>query len=339
MTSTEAINFVISELEAIVGNLPADDVPWVATQSAAYALLAKAYINKPVFTSEDRLTFSFDAADMDKVISNCNAIIDPGNYALEDEYFDNFTSDNGENSSEMIFCSNNVAGIESNNMRGSWMSGLHYNQTPSGWNGFTTLADFYNTFEADDQRRGGDFDPLTAETGLTAGFLVGQQYDKDGVELEDRQGNKLVFTPESPIMVSGPALETSGYRFMKYIPDMTAEDVPGNDFPFLRYADILLTKAEALMRKGDNTAALTIVNEVRAARGASALSSIDEATMLAERARELYYEGWRRTDLIRFGKFLDAWSEKAASDQKYLLYPFPSGQIVANPGLTQNPGY
>ena len=59
MSSSEAIAYVISELEAIVSNLPADDVPWVATQAAAYALLAKAYLNKAVFESEDRLTFSF----------------------------------------------------------------------------------------------------------------------------------------------------------------------------------------------------------------------------------------------------------------------------------------
>jgi hypothetical protein len=120
---------------------------------------------------------------------------------------------------------------------------------------------------------------------------------------------------------------------------MTGEDTPGNDFPFLRYADILLTKAEALMRKGDDGPALTIVNELRSVRGASELSGITLDELLAERARELYYEGWRRTDLIRFGKFLEAWSEKEASNQRYLLYPFPSGQIVANPDLKQNFDY
>jgi len=342
MSSSEAINFVITELEAIVGNLPADADPWMATKDAAYALLARAYLNKAVFESEDRQTFSFDGGDMDKVISNCDAIIGPGNFALEAEYFHNFTSDNGENSSEVIFCSNNIEAVQSNNMRGSWMSGLHYNQTPSGWNGFTTLADFYNTFEDGDQRKGGDFEPLTSTSGLTAGFLVGQQYNKDGVALEDRQGNPLAFTPESPIMVSGPTLEISGYRVIKYIPDMStaaSEETPGNDFVFLRYADVLLCKAEALMRKGDNDGAREIVNELRTTRGASTLTSIDEATFLAERARELFQEGWRRTDLIRFGKFLDAWSEKTASDPTYILYPFPSAQIVANPSLVQNPGY
>ncbi len=126
---------------------------------------------------------------------------------------------------------------------------------------------------------------------------------------------------------------------MKFIPDMTAEDVPGNDFPFLRYADVLLTKAEALLRTGNNAEALELVNEVRVIRGASAMTSLDEASLLAERGRELYQEGWRRNDLIRYGKFLEPWSEKPASDPKNLLWPFPSAQIVANPNLVQNPGY
>jgi hypothetical protein len=340
MSSSEAIEYVISELEAIIGNLPTDAEPWFATKAAANALLAKAYMNKAVYESADRLTFTFSAADMDKVITNCDEIISSGKFALEANYFDNFTSDNGENSSEMIFCTNNRAGVQSNSMRGTWMSGLHYNQTPGGWNGFTTLSDFYNSFEPGDMRRSDTLPTLKAQTGLTAGLLFGQQYNKDGVALEDRQHQPLSFTLESPIVVSGAALEVSGVRVIKFIPDMTAEDVPGNDFPFFRYADILLTKAEALMRKGDNAAGLAIVNNLRTVRGAPAMVSLDETSLLAERARELYVEGWRRTDLVRFGKFLQPWQEKPTTDDpKYLLFPFPSAQIVANPSLQQNPGY
>ena len=74
-------------------------------------------------------------------------------------------------------------------------------------------------------------------------------------------------------------------------------------------------------------------------RSSAAIENFSLDVLLAERARELYYEGWRRTDLIRFGKFLDAWSEKEASNPRYLWYPFPSGQIVANPDLKQNADY
>ncbi len=96
-----------------------------------------------------------------------------------------------------------------------------------------------------------------------------------GAALKDRQGNPLFFTLESPIIVSGAALEVSGVRVMKWIPDMTNEDIPGNDFPFFRYSDVLLMKAEALMRNGDNGGALTIVNQLRAVRGAAPMASIN----------------------------------------------------------------
>lgn len=339
MSSSEAIEFVISELTEIIDNLPASSVPWVANKSAANALLAKAYLNKAVYASEDRLTFTFNNEDMNQVIANCDAIINSNKYSLMASYFQNFTSDNGENSTELIFSNNNIAGVSSNTMRGFWMSGLHYNQTPSGWNGFTTLADFYNSFEQTDTRRGYELPTLKAQTGLMAGLLYGQQYNAAGQALTDRQGNPLFFTLESPIIATGAALEVSGVRIMKWIPDMTAEDVPGNDFSFFRYADVLLMKAEALMRSGNSAAALIIVNELRTFRGATALASVDETSLLAERGRELYMEGWRRNDLIRFGKFLEPWSEKPASTSTYLLFPIPSTQIVANPNLTQNPGY
>jgi hypothetical protein len=340
MSSSDAINFVISELKTIIPNLPDNVPPMQASKAAANALLAKAYMNKAVFESADRKTFTFSADDMNSVVTYCDAIINSGKYALEANYFNNFTSDNGTNSSELIFCTNNRAGVQSNSMRGTWMSGLHYNQTPSGWNGFTTLAEFYNSFDAADTRRGMELPDLKATYGLRAGLLFGQQYNKDGVALKDRQGNPLSFTLESPIIVSGAALEVSGVRIIKFIPPATNEDVPGNQFPFFRYADILLTKAEALMRTGNNSGALTIVNQLRTVRGASALASIDEASLLAERGREMYGEGWRRTDLIRFGKFLEPWDQKTTTDDpKYLLFPFPSAQIVANPSLKQNPGY
>ena len=340
MSSSEAIDFVISELKAIMPNLPDFVHPWVANKAAANALLAKAYLNKAVFESADRKTFTFPAEDMTSVITYSDAIINSGKFDLEANYFENFTYDNGTNSTELIFCCNNIAGIQSNSMRAFWMSGLHYNQTPSGWNGFTTLADFYNSFDATDTRRGMELPDLKATYGLRAGLLYGQQYNKDGVALKDRQGNPLFFTLESPIIVSGAALEVSGVRIMKFIPPATNEDVPGNKFPFFRYADVLLMKAEALMRTSNNAGALDIVNQLRTVRGAPPLATIDETSLLAERGRELYDEGWRRQDLVRFGKFLLPFGGKPTTDDPiYLLFPFPSAQIVANPSLKQNPGY
>ena len=106
-----------------------------------------------------------------------------------------------------------------------------------------------------------------------------------------------------------------------------------------RYADVLLMKAEALLRTGAAATALPIVNSIRTARGATALGSLTADNLLDERGRELYWEGWRRNDLIRFGKFLGAWQEKAASGSERLLFAIPNEQLAVNPNLTQNPGY
>jgi hypothetical protein len=108
-------------------------------------------------------------------------------------------------------------------------------------------------------------------------------------------------------------------------------------------------KAEAIMRGGTGatnaggygTTALAIVNSLRThvSRGASALASVSLDNLLDERGREMYLESWRKQDLIRFGKYLLPWQEKAASDPKFLYFPIPNGQLAANPNLTQNPGF
>ena len=81
------------------------------------------------------------------------------------------------------------------------------------------------------------------------------------------------------------------------------------------------------------------MNSIRAKRGVGPLAALDVNNMLDERGREMYWEGYRRQDLIRFGKFLQPWQEKAASDPRNLLFPIPSDQLAVNPNLTQNPGY
>lgn len=337
MNSSEAISFVISELEAVISSLPATADSWMVTQSTARAYLAKAYLNKDVYDS-DRQSFSFSSENMAKVVTACDAIISSGNYSLESDYYKMFSSEN-ENSSEFIFAVHNERGIRSSGVSGRYYATLHYNQKPSGWNGFTTLADFYDSFEDGDIRKHGEVAAVKAASGLEAGLLYGQQYDENGVALKDRAGNPLFFTKESPIISGGATLETSGIRIMKYTPDYENTNSPENDVALMRYADVLLMKAEALMRSGDNAGALAIVNQIRTVRGASTLASISADVMLAERGRELWNENWRRNDLVRFGKYLNAWGEKPASDPKYLLFPFSSGQLASNPNLQQNTGY
>ena len=135
-----------------------------------------------------------------------------------------------------------------------------------------------------------------------------------------------------------------GLRVIKYLirPD-AQRDQAGTDFIFFRFADALLMKAEAHFRKGETGQALTIVNQIRATdpnnRGASPLASITEQDLLNERGRELYWEGWRRQDLIRFGVFTTAWEWKPVSGVHRVMFPIPQRALDTNPNLVQIKGY
>ncbi|MEL6865605.1 MAG: RagB/SusD family nutrient uptake outer membrane protein [Bacteroidota bacterium] len=340
LKGSEANDFIISELEEIMPNLPdgKPDAAGRATKEAAKALLMKAYINRGVYA--DRARPSFDNADMDKVIQYADEITANGSYSLADNYYDNFAINNGEVSPELIFTSKNTGGERGGNVRSRWYMTLHYNQNPSGWNGFCTIADFYDKFTDDnDTRKSGEIPLQIDSSGIKMGFLEGQQVDQDGNDILDRKGNPLSYTREVAIQESGNNLEVTGVRAIKYQIDYESGDLADNDFVIYRYADVLLMKAEALMRKGDNGAALAIVNEIRAKRGAAELTSLDEQAMLDERGFELWWEGHRRQDLIRFGKFLDAWNEKPESGAERLVFPIPNAALAVNPNLEQNPGY
>lgn len=341
----EAVDYIIAELTDILPDLP-DGPAKIANKDGARALLMKCYLNKGVFAN--RATPAFAAADMNQVISLADQIINSSRgYALAANFFDNFAPNNEGLATENIWTAENIGGSSSGNVRSRWFCGLHYNQNPSGWNGFTTLSDFYDKFEATDKRRGGNPYPGMTE-GILPGFLIGQQKNGAGDDLKDRTGAPLAFTREVKSIETGANLEVTGIRVIKYPIDYTSGDNSNNDYVYFRLADVLLMKAEAILRGGTGTTAgpygstaVAIVNYIRthASRGASALGTVTLDNLLDERGRELYWEGWRRNDLIRFGKFLDAWQEKSASGPERLLFAIPARELSANPNLTQNPGY
>lgn len=344
LSRSEALTFILADLESSLANLPsippsANDINTqgdniYASKAAAHALLSRIYLNKGVYEAANPAgPYTFSAADMNKVIEHADAVTSEG-YSLDPNYFNIYTS---TSASEVIW----AAGAGTGQNR--WFMTLHYSQNPSGWNGFTTLAEFYDKFDTNDPRIGNgtpgttgytfdaaDFGPTYS--GIGKGFLIGQQYNDDGSKtIDGRTTLPLSFTRDVPL--SG-APTGSGIRAIKYHP------ADAGRYIMLRYGEVLLNKAEAILRGGTSSqTAVDVVNLVRSTRGGTDLSSIDLDGMLDERGREMYWEGTRRLDLIRYEKFAETWHEKTSTDPTRVLFPIPSQALSSNPNLVQNEGY
>jgi starch-binding outer membrane protein, SusD/RagB family len=322
----DAYAFIVKDLTEALPNLDASPINATngkASKAAANALLARLALNKAVYTaSASAGPYTFAKADMDQVIAYCNAVETAG-YSLESSYFTNFTK---AATKEVIMTTGGNGSPENR-----WRMTLHYNQNPDGWNGFTTLADFYDKFEDKDQRKGTPAKKDgTNYSGIGRGFLIGQQFDDKGVAIIEKRGNTpLIFTREIPL--SGANVK-NGIRVIKYHP------ADAGQYILLRYAEVLLTKAEAQFRSGDAAAALVTINLLRTSRGATPFTALTEANILDERGRELYWEGGRRTDLVRFGKFTSS-TGVTKKDAYTVLFPIPLNAILSNPNLKQNEGY
>ncbi|MAU17423.1 MAG: RagB/SusD family nutrient uptake outer membrane protein [Muricauda sp.] len=365
-TGEDAITFILSDLDTAISNLPASsagDDNFRATKAAARFLKAKVLLNRHIYNGSG----SAAASDMTEVISLVDDIESDG-YELAPDYFEIFVP-GGD--TETIWYAQTSAGARI-------FHTLHYNSTElggGGWNGFSTLAEFYDLFEGDpnnnrghndgtlsdgqEERRGfvpteggvvydGSYgtddngDGYVDGSNVGYGFLIGQQYAPDGSPLEDRNGNPLNFTRDFVSAVDGqPSLvdnsEVTGIRVIKYNP---RDGAFANHIIFFRYSDAYLMKAEAMLRSGGDPTSM--INELRTIRGAAPLGTVTEQDILDERARELYTEGWRRNDLIRFGQYTKDWdfkAEDAVGDPNRQLFPIPSAQLILNPNLVQNPGY
>lgn len=360
LTGDEAVTFIISDLEAAISGLStsaAGSDNNRASKAAARYLLAKVLLNRHIFNGSG----TPDSADMNRVVTLVNDISGDG-YELVSGYFDIFRA---EADNETIWYLPTGVGNR------IW-NGLHYNLTTpeqaGGWNGFSTLAEYYDLFEGDpdinvegsgqEERRG--FVPLAAAaagesgtvdsngddladgTNIGFGFLIGQQYAADGSQLTDRGSSPLFFTRDFTNTATGEKSlvennEVTGIRVLKYGPrygGFTEHEI------FFRYSDAHLMKAEAIMRSGGDATAL--VNELRTIRSATPLGSVTEQDLLDERGRELYIEFWRRNDLIRFGQYTRDWEFKdsgAIGNADRQLFPIPASQVILNPNLVQNPGY
>ncbi|WP_031427524.1 RagB/SusD family nutrient uptake outer membrane protein [Flavimarina sp. Hel_I_48] len=357
----EAIDLIVSDLNDAIDGLEAE-APGAGNsrpnKAAARYLLAKVLLNKHVYLKTEP-----NAGDMQEVIDLVNSINAEG-YDLVEGYFDIFERE----------LDNETIWFLTQSVENRIWNGLHYNQAPEivggGWNGFATLAEYYNMFEGDsdvntpgsgqEERRG--FVPteglplnevvnssdinnngIADGSSVGYGFLINQQYADNGSPLKDRGGNPLTFKKNfvdgegnSSLLNNG---ETTGIRLIKYNPRNGASR---QHEIFFRYADAHLMKAEAAFRMGDVGTATTLINELRTIRKASPIANLTELDILDERGRELYAELWRRNDMIRFGQYTRNWELKAESqvgNEIRNLFPIPANQVILNPNLVQNPGY
>jgi starch-binding outer membrane protein, SusD/RagB family len=292
----------------------------------AHMILAKLYLNAQVYTGTARWADAEAALDV---------IINGGPYSLAPNFFSNFATVNSnspENMFTLPYDANNAGGFNIHQMTFHYSTQQTFELQEQPWNGYTALEEFYNSFEEDDVRRNS--------------LREGPQFRSDGVtpiidasaEANDPDGPEINFTPNINELAPN-ALRQAGTRVNKFEIQLGAAPDLSNDFPIFRYADVLLMKAEAAWRQGNNGVALQFVNQVRERANVAPLTTIDANVLLAERGRELFAEGHRRSDLIRFGRYNDAWWEKAQSAPFRNLFPIPENQLQANPNLRQNQGY
>lgn len=303
------------------------------TKSAAQALLAKLYLNAEVFTGTAR---------WDDCITACNAVID-ANYNLDPTWDAPFIVNN-ENSSENIF----VIPFDGNNAQqfNFIQQNLHeeilfakYGVEYYGWHKYSSQESFFNLFQPNDFR--------------INQWVVGPQtyFDEYGNEepIWSWYGHEMYITPEITALQSDDTGWDEGAMNIKYEVEVGGLENMSNDMVIFRLADIMLMKAESLMRQAGGTASQDAVNLVNAVRARSfapgdpdaeyTTSTLTMDELLDERGRELAYEMHRREDLIRFDRFTEAWWEKNASQKYREIYPIPFDVITANPELDQNPNY
>ena len=333
-----AADKIIAELTAALPNLKtkAEVGSDHATKGAAQALLAKVYLNYEVWTGTKKYA---------EAVSACNDLISNTSYAVATDYWTMFQKDVAEHSEFILRVPmDDKVDMGSGSV---WVNfTLHYSQAfaniTSTWNGPCTTSTFFDTWDKVNDARYQD-NRIKTECGFNQGFLVGQQYGLDGTALKQRDGSPLIFVPEVDLQ-STP--ENGGIRVVKFAPNSTTthQFSSPNDVPIMRISDIYLIRAEAKLRNGDAAGALADVNYIRGKRNAAgktlpALTSVTLADVLKERGYELYWEGLRRQDLIRFGKFGEAWQGKPVTAATKVLYPIPTSALGANQEIKQNTGY
>ena len=349
-TRAELFNFVESELKDLEGKLKAARANEYGRVDvvAAQALLARLYLNAKVYIGQDKYTDCITYAK--KVIASSYSLntTDANNNGTA--YDELFLADNNSNGAqnEFIFLASFdglntktyggtafiIHGATGGNMNASSL-GIN-----DGWSGLTAPKEFVNKFEV--SARNSNNEPTAWKDKRAMFYTDGQTYEN--TDLKDFTKSGYAITKFKNITSTGAAGKDPEKKF------------PDTDLPLIRLAEVYLTYAEAVLRGGtggDRATALGYINQLRSRAYGNASGNIADSDLtldfiLDERARELYWEGLRRTDLIRYGKFTGGsylWSFKGGAASGVTvpdyrnLYPIPQDARTANENLTQNTGY
>jgi hypothetical protein len=322
----EVFDFIVSELKDNVDKLSATkggNYYGRFNKWAGYALLAKVYLNAEVYTG---------TAMWADCIAACNKVseggftlhsgaVDAAN-PLGSKYFELFGDVCPDDETILaIYTKAEVVGRNIFTVRslggadGTALLGY------GAWNGSVIPKDYVDKFADNDIRKhqfrygANPFGPKPA------GFFT---YSLDITNL-DNPG----------------AAPNDGARSQKFWPAAPASSGgASNDFPIYRYADVMLMKAECLVRTNDASSAKPLVDAIRVRAGLTGLAANPTLTdIYNERGFELSWEGHRRQDMIRFGTFTQAHGLAPAVDSHYKLFPIPTSALNTNKNLKQNPGY
>ena len=374
---SEVFRFVFDELQQVLPYLPDEhsnkegNYYGRITQPVVNFLLAKLALNAEIYTYDDwtngyahrpsgkDIMFDVPAGDGNTLVNGntgknslsngflkknawetciyyCNQLAKEG-YALEDDYAFNFSTHN-ETSKENIFTIPMDKNIYTNQFHYLFRS-YHYTHGGAlGWGSENGTCATISTMKAN--HYGEADEDARCKVNFVAGVVK-----VDGKELKMDNGKPLEYQPFEVMqnLTNSPYIKTAGARMGKYEVDRTSYmdgKLQSNDIVLFRYADALLMKAEAKVRNGEDGSAE--LNAVRARVGMpSRPATLDN--ILEERLLELVWEGCRRQDLIRFGKFTEAYDlreplEKEASGYT-IVFPIPQKCRDLNKNLQQNPGY
>lgn len=362
-TRVEVFNFIVDEITASIPHLSenygTETYARFNNKWSAYALLAKMYLNAEVWSGTPR---------WEEVIATCDMIINSGKGFMLEPVQKNVFMEQNQNSKEHIwaipFDEIFARGWSLNVFTLPHQSSETFNLRAVGWGGLVSIPQFIDSYNPEDKR-------------LTDGWLYGQVYSSSGEALKVNTGNAagdpMIIVNELPGVDSSE--EVHSYRINKYEIPMGSDPINmSNDVPMIRYADILMMKAESLMRLGrpgagalvtevrqrsfpDNPELATVTDEQLAETSSydyglrdyllgetHETEPIPYGRFLDELGWEFAAEAHRRQDMIRFGVFtkksrLTFEGSPDGSKEYQNIGPIPLTELNTNPKLKQNPGY